>query len=156
MAVVGWGRLGSWQRRRRFRGRRGHEAFSDGDNLWVVAGVTVDSSGDDVGYDDTWQSPDGGTWVLYDSGAVFGARLGHQAFWFDGRPWVVGGFDPADGSSGADNGIWHEDDSGSWVAVTPSGEVFSARFRTSGGGGAGGWGRIFVMMRRWSRWRRGC
>ena len=110
-----------------FSGRRGHEAFSDGDNLWVVAGVTVDSSGDDVGYDDVWTSTDGELWTLSDSGAAFGARLGHQAFWFDGRPWVVGGFDPADGSSGADNGIWHEDDSGSWVAVTPSGEVFSAR-----------------------------
>ena len=110
-----------------FSGRRGHEAFSDGDNLWVVAGVTVDSSDNDVGYDDVWTSTDGGTWTLSDSDAAFGARLGHQAFWFDGRPWVVGGFDPADGSSGADNGIWHEDDSGSWVAVTPQGGVFSAR-----------------------------
>ena len=92
----------------RFSPRRGHQAVSYDNRLWVIGGW-------DGGFtNDVWWSEDGVVWTeLNRFGSRFSARDGHQVAVHDGKLWVIGGFDGALKSD-----VWWSADGSSWTQAT--------------------------------------
>ena len=83
-----------------FSGRGGHSAVVLNDRLWVIAGA----SGPVMPFfplQDVWSSSDGISWELTNSQAPFNIRSQHASVVFNGRMWVIGGF-----QGGTRYGIW--------------------------------------------------
>ena len=102
-------------------GRYLHQSFVYDNKIWILGGF----DGDDSRKNDIWNSADGGvTWSeVSPINTYWSARSGHQAFVYDNKIWVLGGFD-----SGNKNDIWNSADGGvTWNEVSPNGTHWSAR-----------------------------
>jgi hypothetical protein len=102
------------------RGIIGNHAVMGG-RMWIVDGGLYPDPLFPYGveYGDTWSSADGVTWQREAEDPPFSARYYHSLATFDGRLWVMGGFN----SSGnlADN--WYTADGSNWYPATTPGLV---------------------------------
>lgn len=97
------------------RGIIGNQATLNG-RLWMVAGGLYDDALFPKGrtYVDTWSTADGASWVKEAEDPPFAARYYHSLATFDGRMWVMGGFN--DYGNLADN--WYTADGSNWYPST--------------------------------------
>ena len=109
----------------RFSPRTSHQVVVHNNRLWVIGGrAFVD--GALVRYNDVWWSQDGVNWEATDNSTRrFSAREGHQVVVYDGKLWVIGGWD----GSNRKNDVWWSQDGVTWTEVekAPNSEKFSAR-----------------------------
>ncbi len=97
------------------RGIIGNQATLNG-RLWVVAGGLYDDALFPRGrtYVDTWSTADGASWTREAEDPPFAPRYYHSLATFDGRMWVMGGFN--DYGNLADN--WYTADGSNWYPST--------------------------------------
>jgi hypothetical protein len=97
------------------RGLIGNHAVHLG-RMWIVAGGIYDDPAFPRGrtYVDTWSTSDGASWVKENEDPPFPARYYHSIAEFDGRLWVLGGFN--DYGNLADN--WYTYDGSNWYPST--------------------------------------
>ena len=96
-----------------WRGRSGHTSLVFGGRMWILGGVSEDEEGSTY-HNDVWHSSDGETWRRSTSGAPWSGRSGHSSVVFDGRMWVLGGFDGSDFR----NDVWSSADGSAWSRQT--------------------------------------
>ena len=91
--------------------RRDHQVVSHNERLYVLGGAT----GVGVRKNDVWSSVDGKSWQQEkaDGAGGWGKRFNHQAVSYEGRLYVLGGFD-----GGRKNDVWSSADGKSWVKET--------------------------------------
>ena len=91
--------------------RRSHQVVSHNERLYVLGGATDK----DVRKNDVWSSADGKSWrqEKANNSAGWGKRRNHQAVSYEGRLYVLGGFD-----GGRRNDVWSSADGRSWVKET--------------------------------------
>ena len=103
-----------------------HQSFSYQDKFWTLGGFGIASGQAANSYrNDIWTSADGGsTWSeITVSESQWAVRLGHQAFAYNDKLWVLGG-----GNINHFNDIWTSSDGGStWSEVTVSGQQWAER-----------------------------
>ena len=97
--------------------RRDHQVVSHNERLYVLGGAT----GVGVRKNDVWSSVDGKSWQQekVDGAGGWGKRFSHQAVSYEGRLYVLGGFDGGsrnDVWSSADGKIWSQEADASWSA----------------------------------------
>ena len=94
--------------------RRDHQVVSHNERLYVLGGAT----GVGVRKNDVWSSVDGKSWQQEkaDGAGGWGKRFNHQAVSYEGRLYVLGGFD-----GGRKNDVWSSADGRSWVEETAAG-----------------------------------
>ena len=94
--------------------RRDHQVVSHNERLYVLGGAT----GAGVRKNDVWSSADGKTWRQEKANdhSGWGKRRNHQAVSYEGRLYVLGGFD-----GGRRNDVWSSADGKSWVKETAAG-----------------------------------
>jgi hypothetical protein len=94
--------------------------------MWVIGGGTYDtpSAPDREYYNDVWSSVDGLNWVQEATSSPWDPRQYHSVTVFDGRMWVVGGYNDSDL-----NDVWNSVDGVNWKKVYAS--PFPARHATS-------------------------
>ena len=103
-----------------FLQRAYHQSFVHDDKLWVLGGLNFYFG--TYGLDDIWTSADGGVnWVevvVNTNSEMWSVRNEHQAFFYDNKLWVLGGYD-----SVKKNDIWTSADGGTnWSEISiPSG-----------------------------------
>ena len=94
--------------------RKDHQVVSHNERLYVLGGAT----GVGVRKNDVWSSVDGKSWQQEkaDGAGGWGKRFNHQAVSYEGRLYVLGGFD-----GGRKNDVWSSADGRSWVEETAAG-----------------------------------
>jgi len=103
------------------------EAVTLDGRLWLIGGGLHD---DHRGgrpersyYNDVWSTMDGSRWVSVADEAPFSPRIWHNVKSFDGRLWVINGYDGAELGQGrrADNraDVWASTDGLNWYDVSP-------------------------------------
>ena len=98
--------------------RRDHQVVSHNERLYVLGGATTAGSRKN----DVWSSADGKSWrqEKANNSAGWRKRRNHQAVSYEGRLYVLGGFD-----GGRRNDVWSSADGRSWVEEAEAG--WSAR-----------------------------
>ncbi len=100
------------------RGMIGGSAVLDG-KIWLLGGGTYDTPDYPYRnyYNDVWSSPDGVTWTQVLDEAPWEPRQYHDVAAFDGKLWVLEGYD----GTGNRSDVWYSADGVSWyeVADTP-------------------------------------
>ena len=97
--------------------RRDHQVVLHNERLYVLGGAT----GVGVRKNDVWSSADGKSWrqEKVNGAGGWGKRFNHQAVSYEGRLYVLGGFDGGsrnDVWSSADGKIWSQEADASWSA----------------------------------------
>jgi hypothetical protein len=98
------------------------------DRLWVLGGVSRYGTPTMQIWNDVWSSTDGVHWELVTPVAGWSPRHWSSAIVFDGRIFVVNGWNPAawpDGNGNTDE-VWYSDDGVEWARL-PSERRWSAR-----------------------------
>lgn len=86
-----------------------------GGKIWLVSGGRYDSEHPErEGLDDAWSSSDGVNWTQEYAFAPFFARIYHSVAVYDGRIWVLGGYN----QMGNLNDVWYSDDGHNWYSAT--------------------------------------
>lgn len=105
-------------------------SLSFDNKLFVVAGYLNDPFTDRE--KEVWWSDDNGlTWTLATGEADFGSRYYHAVATFEGKMWLLAGFDPTynpvtDPFNGRRNSVWYSSDGNAWTQAVASAE-FSPR-----------------------------
>lgn len=86
------------------------------DRIWILGGGTYDTPQVPTRkmYNDVWSSADGITWHCHLKEAPWKPRQYHEVAVFDGRMWVLEGYD----GTGNRNDVWHSADGVTWHEVT--------------------------------------
>ena len=92
--------------------RSGHTSLVFNDDMWVIGGFYW-SDGPNF-RNDVWRSTDGADWTLATEAAPWSGRMGHTSVVFDGRMWVLGGFN----LDGSNSEVWSSSDGITWASVT--------------------------------------
>jgi hypothetical protein len=99
------------------RGALGGSAVHDG-KMWVIGGGTYESvNAGHPGrtyYADAWSSPDGARWTLESQHVPWAAREYHSLATWDGRLWIVAGYN----DSGNIGDAWYSADGRDWYPST--------------------------------------
>lgn len=97
------------------RGMIGGAAVHNG-RIWILGGGTYDTPETPRRrfYNDVWSSADGVRWQRHTEAAPWKARQYHEVAVWDGRLWVLEGYN-ADG--GNRNDVWHSADGVNWEEV---------------------------------------
>lgn len=102
--------------------RSSHCVWSYDGKLWVGAGATAAT----VFNNDVWySSDDGATWTRATASAAFSGRAAAMCCVFDGKMWIMGGYDNA-GTYSATDTIYYSTDGVTWTTANP-GTHWSAR-----------------------------
>jgi hypothetical protein len=88
------------------------EAVVFDNKIWVVGGWRDYTGG---GLNDVWCSTDGTSWVCADSSAGWTTRGGHGVTVFNGKMWVIGGYD-----SHPRNDVYWSTDGANWTEAVHS------------------------------------
>jgi hypothetical protein len=107
-----------------FLARAGHSSSVFQDRLWIIGGFGLDGDSNPLYFSDIWNSTDGISWELAEPAPPFSYRLDHASAVFDGKLWVIGGFD---NSYVAYNDTWSSPDGISWTQEIPAAELFQPR-----------------------------
>lgn len=93
------------------RGMIGGSAVFNG-RMWILGGGTYDTPAIPTRkfYNDVWSSADGMDWKRHVASAPWAPRQYHDVAVFDGRMWVMEGYD----GHGNRNDIWHSSDGVNW------------------------------------------
>ncbi len=110
------------------------EAVEHVGRLWVVGGGLHDDAPAGRAkreyYNDVWSTKNGLDWEQTPDEAPFSPRIWHNVKSFDGRLWVINGYDGAEPTKGrkGDNlsDVWYTADGRNWYAASPP-ESFVAR-----------------------------
>ena len=84
----------------------------------------------EVTFDVLWQDATAGSgvsWVSATSGGQWSARSGHTSLLYDGKMWVIGGYD----GSGSKNDVWSSSDGLIWASATTNAQWESRSNYTS-------------------------
>ena len=86
------------------------------DRLWVLGGGTYDTPQNRSRnyYNDVWSTADGETWTKHIDAAPRMARQYHDVGVFDGRMWVMEGYNEYGGNR---NDVWYSQDGVNWYEV---------------------------------------
>ena len=104
--------------------------FDSGDGLgprmWLIGGMTgSDSTADSTATNNIYTSFDGATWTpVTPVGPIFSPRRWHTCIVFNGKMWVMGGWD---GSSSVNGDVWSTSNGINWTNVTQT-SPYPARF----------------------------
>ena len=95
------------------RGMIGGNAIHRG-RMWIIGGGTYDTPGcpERSFNNDVWSSNDGTQWVRHIESAPWEPRQYHEVASFDGRLWVLGGW-----NKGNRNDVWHSEDGVNWFEL---------------------------------------
>jgi hypothetical protein len=99
-----------------FHGRANHETQVFDNKLWVIGGGSAHDP--NARENSVWYSSNGITWTEAAEHAAFPGRIGHSSVVFDGKLWVLGGFDKDNNYL---NDIWSSSDGVTWFQ-TPNTE----------------------------------
>lgn len=82
------------------------------ERIWILGGGTYDTPKTPARkyYNDVWSSADGITWRRHVERAPWAPRQYHDVAAFDGRLWVLEGYD----GKGNRNDVWHSADGEAW------------------------------------------
>ncbi len=105
-----------------FGKRSGHQISTFNGKHWLTGGSTGATFITTLYTADTWTSTDGLIWTNASPGTSFTARRGHQTAEFNGKLWLIGGYN----SGGYLNDIWSFNGS-TWTQETATTAIFSAR-----------------------------
>ena len=96
------------------------------DKLWLIGGFKGTKY---TAVSSVWSSDDGITWTLETSElhADFKARYNHNVTVFDGKLWVIGGYDPDPAVDARLDEVWSSSDGVNWEEVTTEEPKFSGR-----------------------------
>ncbi len=83
------------------------------DRMWILGGGTYDTPTTPKRnyYNDVWSSADGINWKQHTKAAPWYPRQYHDVAVFDGRMWVMEGYNAKGGNR---NDVWHSDDGVNW------------------------------------------
>lgn len=76
--------------------------------LWVIAGM-----GNQIYYNDIWNTSDGTNWECVNKEAEFSARYGHSSVVFNDKMWVIGGY-----TGQYCDDVWYSSDAQRWTRAT--------------------------------------
>jgi len=95
------------------RGMIGGSAVFNG-RMWIMGGGTYDTPAHPqrTQYNDVWSSSDGREWQQYTNAASWSPRQYHDVAIFDGRLWIMEGFDDVNLKD-----VWHSSDGASWTEM---------------------------------------
>ncbi len=72
-------------------------------------------------YRDVWYSTDGINWTQATGSAPWQIRSNHVTVVFDGKMWLLGGWQgDATAGGGTKNDVWYSTDGANWTQVTSS------------------------------------
>ena len=97
-------------------GRRGHGSAVLGGKLWIYGGNHDDSQPEDTYFNDVWSTQNGSAWTRAIEHATWSPRQSIGAASYDGKLWVLGGFD----GTLALNDVYSSPDGINWTQVTAS------------------------------------
>jgi hypothetical protein len=85
------------------------------DRIWVLGGGTYDTPDHPTRkfYNDVWSSADGVNWQRHTEAAPWAPRQYHDVAVFDGRLWVMEGYD----GKGNRKDVWHSEDGKAWTEI---------------------------------------
>ncbi len=91
--------------------------------MWVIGG----NAGNGNYLNDAWSSTNGNTWyrATGPAGAAFSARYAQSSLVYNGKMWVIGGYDGS-----FKNDVWSSSDGATWSPVTAT-AAFSPRAATA-------------------------
>jgi len=103
------------------------EAVTFHDKMWVVGGGLYDDAAggraDRAYANDVWFTADGSRWESVADEAPFSPRFWHNVKVYDGRLWVINGYDGTDGTQGRAAGnlsdVWYTGDGRNWYPANP-------------------------------------
>ena len=103
------------------------EAVEHDGRMWVVGGGLHEDPAaglpERVYHNDVWHSSDARTWEQAPDEAPFVPRIWHNVKEYDGRIWVINGYDggPLGGGRIADNhaDVWYSSDGSNWYEASP-------------------------------------
>lgn len=98
-----------------FSDRIGFATLVFDNKIWIIGGNGVGVENRLL--NDSWHSSDGKIWIQVNATTLFSERQGHTSVVFDGKMWLIGGFD---GSSRV-NDIWQSADGETWTQVIKEG-----------------------------------
>ena len=84
--------------------------------IWVLGGFTYPSGRNPEPSNDVWYSANGVSWTEATDSAGWSKRYGHAAVVFEGKIWVLGGYDEI----GVTRDVWWSSDGASWTRATDS------------------------------------
>ena len=92
----------------------GGAAVHDG-RMWILGGGTYDTPTTPKRkfFSDVWSSADGVTWARHTPAAPWKPRQYHEVAVFDGRLWVLEGWNQTNL-----NDVWHSPDGVNWTEVS--------------------------------------
>jgi hypothetical protein len=96
------------------RGMIGGAAVFNG-RMWILGGGTYDTpqTPQRQYFNDVWSSADGVNWTQHIANAPWAPRQYHDVAVFDGRMWVLEGYD---GTANRKD-VWHSEDGANWTEV---------------------------------------
>ena len=99
-----------------FPARYGHTSVVFNGKMWVIGGYMDDWAGSLGTVNDVWSSSNGILWTPVVSPAAFLPRYGHTSVVFNGKMWVIGGYDPS--SFTTFNDVWSSSNGILWTLET--------------------------------------
>ncbi len=110
---IGWTPLEPKEPRWAPRGMVGGSVVHDG-RLWILGGGTYDTPDTPVRtfHNDVWSTADGVHWNCHNRSAPWSPRQYHDTAVFDGRMWVLGGWNRRDLKD-----VWYSSDGMTWYEV---------------------------------------
>jgi hypothetical protein len=87
------------------------------DHIWILGGGTYDTpkGPDRIFYNDVWSSADGIRWTQHTKSTPWAPRQYHDVAVFDGRMWVMEGYNTNAGGNRKD--VWHSANGVDWTEV---------------------------------------
>jgi len=90
--------------------------------MWVIGGLSYGFPNSGPLMNDVWSSTDGVNWTQETANAAFSARYGHEVVTYNGKMWLIGGYEGAEL-----NDVWSTTDGVNWTLVTGAAS-FPVRF----------------------------
>ncbi len=100
--------------------RLNHTSVVFNNEMWVMGGSEGILGG--PYRNDVWRSSDGVNWILVTSNADWSIRSSHSSIIFNGKMWVMGGFDGV-----FQNDVWYSFNGDNWTEA-PTSFSWSARY----------------------------
>lgn len=109
---------------------RAARGVSFGGQVWIVGGATAESAETGARSNEIWRSSNGTDWTrVATQGTIFSPRDGHCVVVFNGKLWVIGGWDGEVGAGGTEtrfDDVWSSNDGITWTQHEPTGGVIFA------------------------------